>query len=65
MKLCQVMRVPADFVDVEQESEESAPDFEDYDDEESGDEDDDTSSQEDIMIDEDEMDFGEDIGPLQ
>lgn len=31
MKLCQVMRVPADFVDVEQESEESN-EFDDYDD---------------------------------
>ena len=32
MKLCQVMRVPADFVDVEQESEESDEFDEDDDD---------------------------------
>ena len=69
MKLCQIMRAPADFVDVEQESEESEPDLDDsYDDESadeddfSGSDDDNSDSQDDIQIEQDNVLFGE---PLQ
>ena len=73
MKLCQIMRAPADFVDVEQESEESAPELDDSYDDESEDaydladaDDDDTDSEDHIQIDHDDSIFGEnEVGPQQ